>query len=214
ARFLAGEPIEARPVGRLERGVKWVRRHPALAALLAVSSASLLALLAGGWVTAVKEARSNRELQAAHQDLLEVNPANHRALIRLPVPSGTHYLEDEDLIGSLIWFTRALKLEDDQARQEAHRTRITAVLRDCPRLGQLWFHDDNATDVSFSPDGRWVLTASEDHTARVWDVVTGKPRFAVPLRHDYAILRASFSPDGSRILTASADHTARVWDAG
>src|SRR5262249_27389786 len=76
ARFLAGEPIEARPVGRLERGVKWVRRHPALAALLAVSSVSLLALLAGGWVTAVKEARSNRELQAAHQDLLEVNRAN------------------------------------------------------------------------------------------------------------------------------------------
>src|SRR5262249_11957562 len=48
-RFQVGEPIEARPVGRLERGVKWVRRRPALAAMLAVSAAALLALLVGGW---------------------------------------------------------------------------------------------------------------------------------------------------------------------
>src|SRR5262249_29220091 len=35
--FQNNEPIEARPVGRLERGVKWVRRRPAVAALLAVT---------------------------------------------------------------------------------------------------------------------------------------------------------------------------------
>src|SRR5262249_26763658 len=63
-RFRGGEPIEARPVGRLERGVKWVRRRPGLAALLAVSAGLLLALLAGGWATALKESRNNRALQA------------------------------------------------------------------------------------------------------------------------------------------------------
>jgi formylglycine-generating enzyme required for sulfatase activity len=34
-RFQAGEPIRARPVGAGERGVKWVRRHAAVAALVA-----------------------------------------------------------------------------------------------------------------------------------------------------------------------------------
>src|SRR5262249_27001956 len=156
---------------------------------------------------------SNQALRRAHGDLEEADRANRRALIRLNVANGTHYLGDGDLFGSLIWFTRALSLEEDQTRQRSHRTRIAAVLRECPRFAQLWFHDDNATDVTFSPDGRWVLTASDDRTARVWDVVTGKPRFAVPLRHGHAVLRASFSPDGSRILTASADRTAGVWDA-
>jgi eukaryotic-like serine/threonine-protein kinase len=212
-RFQSGQPIQARPVGWPERVVKWGRRHPTLAALLALSSALLLALLAGGWATAIKESRSKQALQAAHQDLQEVNRADRRALIRLNVTNGTHYLEDDDLFGSLIWFARALKLEDDDARRQAHRTRIAAVLRECPRLGQLWFHDGAVTDVTFSPDGRWVLTASDDHTAWVRDAATGQPRFDAPLRHDAPVLRASFSPDGGRVVTAGDDGTARVWDA-
>jgi formylglycine-generating enzyme required for sulfatase activity len=36
-RFRAGEPIQARPVGRVERLRKWARRRPALAALLLVT---------------------------------------------------------------------------------------------------------------------------------------------------------------------------------
>src|SRR5262249_62212027 len=98
-------------------------------------------------------------------------------------------------------------------RGQAPRPRIAAVLCECPRLGQLWFHDGAVTDVTFSPDGRWVLTASDDHTAWVWDATTGKPRFDAPLRHDAAVLRASFSPDGDRVVTSGADGTARVWDA-
>src|SRR5205085_175793 len=33
-RFLAGEPVAARPVGRWQRGLKWCRRNPAVAGLL------------------------------------------------------------------------------------------------------------------------------------------------------------------------------------
>jgi serine/threonine-protein kinase len=45
--FLAGEPIQARPVGRVERVWRWCRRKPAVAAFVLV-----LALLLGGTVAA------------------------------------------------------------------------------------------------------------------------------------------------------------------
>lgn len=205
-RFQNGEPIKARPVGRLERSIKWARRRPAVAALLATSGALLLALLIGGWATAVSLSERNRSL-------LEVNEINLRALIRLNVTSGSHHVEDEDLIGSLVWYARALKLEDKDERQTVHRTRLATVLRQCPRLGQLWFHEDTVNGVAFSPDGDWIVTCSDDRTARVWSARTGEPRYP-PLQHDHAVVRARFSPDGGRILTASFDHKARIWEAG
>src|SRR5262245_17970025 len=59
-RWLRGEPIMARPVGRLERGLKWARRNPAVAGLLA---ALLLVLLLGIGVSVkfATDARNERD---------------------------------------------------------------------------------------------------------------------------------------------------------
>jgi hypothetical protein len=43
-RYLAGEPIQARPASASEKAWKWARRRPAAAALVLVSAAALLAL--------------------------------------------------------------------------------------------------------------------------------------------------------------------------
>ena len=59
-RFQAGEPICARPVGRRERAAKWVRRNPAVAALLGTVGVLLLAgvsLASGLAAWALGEAR-------------------------------------------------------------------------------------------------------------------------------------------------------------
>jgi WD40 repeat protein len=68
-------------------------------------------------------------------------------------------------------------------------------------------------DLSFSPDGKRLVTANADGTASIWNVSTGA-RELPPLRgHRAALTSAAFSADGSLVVTASADHDALVWDA-
>jgi serine/threonine-protein kinase len=77
--FLAGRPIQARPVGPWERAWKWARRRPTAAALLAVSAVAVLALLVGGWWSsaalgraAQREAGQRHRAENRFRDALDV----------------------------------------------------------------------------------------------------------------------------------------------
>jgi WD40 repeat protein/serine/threonine protein kinase len=72
-------------------------------------------------------------------------------------------------------------------------------------------HKLSVFHATFSPDGRYVATASRDKTACVWDAKTGAP-VTQPLQHQEDVFRAAFSPDGRRLATASFDKAARIWD--
>jgi WD40 repeat protein len=71
-------------------------------------------------------------------------------------------------------------------------------------------HSDAITRVSYSPDGKTVLTSSFDKTARLWDVESGR-LLRVLEGHTSPLTTALFSSNGSRIVTAG-DHTARIWN--
>jgi tetratricopeptide (TPR) repeat protein/tRNA A-37 threonylcarbamoyl transferase component Bud32 len=76
-RFLAGQPIWARPVSPWLRLAKWARRRPAVAALVAVSVLSALALTAGGlvynaWLRQAVQRAETKEAEARREHALAV----------------------------------------------------------------------------------------------------------------------------------------------
>ena len=79
-------------------------------------------------------------------------------------------------------------------------------------LFELEGHTKPVRDIGYSPDGQWLVTASEDHTARIWRAATGKSMAVLP--HDAEVISAAFTFGGQWIVTRTAgDKVIRVWDA-
>jgi serine/threonine protein kinase/tetratricopeptide (TPR) repeat protein len=68
-RYLAGEPIRARPISTAGRLVRWCRRNPKVAALTGIVAALLVTIAAGSAAFAVQLRSRNEELAQANRDL-------------------------------------------------------------------------------------------------------------------------------------------------
>ena len=79
--------------------------------------------------------------------------------------------------------------------------------------GPLQGHPDYVTSVAFSPDGKRIVSGSDDTSLRVWDAER-EVQIGSPLEgHTWYVRSVAFSPDGTRIVSGSCDRTVRVWDA-
>ena len=202
-RWLKGEPVRGRPVGRLERAWMWYRRNPVVANLTAVVAGLVVSAAVAAAVAAVyfqqlagSEANARRDVQDAKGKLeaalgketvlagenLDLANREHAAQVnavdrleRQYVGAGARLLDGNDLLGSLPWFTEALRLREKEPEAQAvHRVRLAAVLRQAPVPVHTWFPEGGVNDAEFSPDGKLVITAGQDGAVRIWDTVTGQ----------------------------------------
>ncbi|WEH42029.1 AAA family ATPase [Streptomyces sp. AM 2-1-1] len=73
-------------------------------------------------------------------------------------------------------------------------------------------HTDTVRHIAWSPDGRYLATASRDCSARVFDAGTGRPLLLLPCG-GAMVESVAWSPDSSLIVTAGRERAVRVWDA-
>ncbi|KAF8962292.1 hypothetical protein BDZ97DRAFT_1702551 [Flammula alnicola] len=79
--------------------------------------------------------------------------------------------------------------------------------------GTLNGHTEAVTSVTFSEDGKHIVSGSYDMTIRLWDAETGE-QLGMPLKgHTDVVFSVAFSGDGKRIVSGSGDKTICIWDA-
>jgi WD40 repeat protein/tetratricopeptide (TPR) repeat protein len=214
-RFLADEPIRARPVGRVERLGRWCRRNPWLAGAIGSAAALLMAVAGLSLLYAKQQARHAGEQAEANQRIKTALAESSRRLAMLDFERGRAAFEQGQIGPGLLWMVQTLKDATDSGDstwQRAARANLAAWRPHLPPLRAIFSHEGEVRTVAFSPDGQTVLTGSSDKTARLWDTASGRP-IGQPMPLPFGIVSVAFSPDGSRVLTGDGDQTARLWDA-
>ncbi|KAM3089323.1 hypothetical protein ACMFMG_000927 [Clarireedia jacksonii] len=74
-------------------------------------------------------------------------------------------------------------------------------------------HTEWVNSVAFSPDGKQIVSGSDDRTVRRWDTATGQQLLPVLEGHTKWVTSVAFSPNGKQIVSGSNDRTIRRWDA-
>ena len=72
-------------------------------------------------------------------------------------------------------------------------------------------HTRPVTSVAFSPNGKRIVSGSDDNTVKVWDADRGTELLTLK-GHTDRVTSVAYSPDGERILTASGQQLT-IWDA-
>jgi WD40 repeat protein len=225
-RWLAGEAIRARATGSVERAARWVRRHPARAALLLVSfvaSLALVGVLVAQSYNARLEEKNGQLVEALDNVQMEKEEADRQR---------TRARASEATAWRLLNVTRMTEVE--QARKEGNAGRVVQLLRsvipESPEQEDLrseeWHHlwqeyggeqarlrghKGAVTAVAFSSNNRLLASGSVDNSVKLWDAATGKELLTLA-GHQARVTGVAFSPDGKRLATSSGDRTVRVWD--
>ncbi len=215
ARFLADEPIRARPTPAWERAWKWARRRPDVtglwAAVVLVSALGLM-LVAWQWKRAtVAAADSSAAKRVAREEARKAE----QLLAGTSLSQGLMLCETGEAGKGLVWLARSVELAERSGERElerAARSNIAAWQPLFVRRQSTFPHEGWTWAVAFSADGRYAVTGGSDRIAQVRDVQSGEP-VGKPMRHAHEVWSVAFSPDGSRVLTGSGAYNGRPGEA-
>jgi WD40 repeat protein len=225
-RYLTGEAITARPVGATERAVKWARRRPAVALLLALVMLVAAAGL-GGILWAYGEALAQRNAARGEAHRADAKAAEALQEKARADQKAADALREKERADERAYFAQVGRAEAQLAAGD-HLAAVSVLDQVGPAYQRHWEyrflrrkaegtslilrgHTGNVYSVCYSPDGSRLAGAS-GLEVKVWDARSGA-EVATLRGHTDSVTVVAYSPDGSRLASASGDKTIKLWDA-
>jgi hypothetical protein len=209
-RFLHGEPIRARPTGRVERAWKWARRHPARAALAGLSGlAVLLAVyLVTAWQYNAELSQKNLDLDQAR---LEAEKLRRLAEEQRSQRYRYQHVAAVNALNGLWRDGYQFGVRDELAR-------LAPQPGEEDLRGFEWFFLQRMTEdlrlietgtegirlLALAPQGGLVASGGRDRRVRLLDLASGRT-VRILDRHRLPITALAFSPDGKRLASVASD---------
>jgi WD40 repeat protein/tRNA A-37 threonylcarbamoyl transferase component Bud32 len=209
-RYLNGEAIRARPIGRIRRLELWCRRNPALAAATTLAAAALACLFILAITFALRERQNAKDLARALQ---ESNANLREAKVLLAenyLGRGLALCDQNQTAQGMLWLARGLQKsppDADDLRCYLRSCLASWQSRQCSLQGCLP-HADVVRFVAFSLDGASCLTVCYDGTCQVWDTANGT-RKSPPFQAGKGVLGAALGT--SLVVTGHHDGKVRRW---
>ena len=118
---------------------------------------------------------------------------------------------DAPMRGRRLQLLRGLALAGVVAQVFTVTPRAQSAAPARPELVLQTGHTGPITAIVISPDGRFVVSGSEDARLKIWDVASGNVLRTLT-GHTKPVLTAAISSDGRLIASGGEDDTVRVWN--
>jgi len=220
ARWLAGEPVRARPPSLVESLRRLARRHRAAVIAAVTAVASLVAAVGGVsvfWLraeqsrNAAEQARAETEIRRQEADVRTAE-ARHE-LYRSTVLLAAETRDRDNLGEARRLLAKATALAAERSESPIELDCLAASLDES--LSTADGYGDTVSAVAWSPDAGTIAIGTRQGGLQVWhrnDRTATEGHHTDLPAHEGDIWDLAFSPDGQLLASASADGTVHVHD--